>query len=108
LLFVRDLPISYHFRITDDRPELDDGALLEIDGKRVIDIDGIHPGKTGAGEITLVKGAHMMHIPYFNGPRAAVLMLYVEAPGGTITLFNTRSFPPRLHPCSRSISGEDA
>jgi len=84
-------PGTYRFQMI-----ADDGARLEIDGKSVIDLDGIHPGKSGSGEVTLIAGAHTMHIPYFNGPRAAVLMLYVEAPGETITLFNTRRFtPPR-------------
>jgi len=84
-------PGAYHFQMI-----ADDGARLEIDGKSVIDLDGIHPGKSGSGEVTLVAGPHSIHIPYFNGPRAAVLMLYVEAPGETTTLFNTRRFalPP--------------
>jgi hypothetical protein len=84
-------PGAYKFQMVSD-----DGALLEIDGKRVIDLDGIHPGKTGSGEITLAAGPHTVHLPYFNATRAAVLMLYVEAPGETTTLFNTRRFtPPR-------------
>jgi hypothetical protein len=84
-------PGTYHFQMI-----ADDGARLEIDGKRVIDLDGIHPGSSGSGEVTLIAGPHTMHIPYFNGPRAAVLMLYVAAPGETITLFNMRRFtPPR-------------
>lgn len=84
-------PGTYRFKMI-----ADDGARLEIDGKRLIDLDGIHAGKSGSGEVTLISGPHSMHIPYFNGPRAAVLMLYVEAPGKTITLFNTRSFAPPL------------
>jgi hypothetical protein len=84
-------PGTYHFQMI-----ADDGARLEIDGKNVIDLDGVHPGKSGSGEVTLIAGLHSIHIPYFNGPRAAVLILYVEAPGKTVTLFNTRSFtPPR-------------
>lgn len=82
-------PGTYKFQMISD-----DGARLEIDGKSVIDLDGIHPGKTGSGEITLGAGPHEIHIPYFNGPRAAVLMLYVEAPGGAITIFNTLNFAP--------------
>jgi hypothetical protein len=80
-------PGSYNFQMISD-----DGALLEIDGKRVIDLDGIHAGKTGSGEITLVAGPHTMHIPYFEGPRTAVLMLWVEAPGDKLRVFDTRSF----------------
>ena len=84
-------PGTYRFQMI-----ADDGARLEIDGNGIIDLDGLHPGKSGSGEVTLIVGPHTMHIPYFNGPRAAVLMLYVGAPGKTITLFNMRSFaPPR-------------
>ena len=72
----------------------DDGARLEIDGKVVIDLDGIHPGKTGSGEISLLAGPHTLHLPYFNGIRAAVLALYVESEGQTMTIFNTLNFAP--------------
>jgi len=80
-------PGSYKFQMI-----ADDGARLEIDGNTVIDLDGIHPGKSGSGEVTLIAGPHSIHIPYFNGPRAAVLILYVETPGKPTTLFNTRNF----------------
>jgi len=90
-------PGTYHFQMISD-----DGALLEIDGKRVIDLDGIHAGKTGSGDIALVAGEHTVHIPYFQGPRAAVLMLWVEAPGEVPTLFDTRNFvPPPAMPGGR-------
>lgn len=90
-------PGTYHFQMISD-----DGALLEIDGKRVIDLDGIHAGKTGSGDIALVAGEHAVHIPYFQGPRAAVLMLWVEAPGEVPTLFDTRNFvPPPAMPGGR-------
>jgi len=41
----------------------DDGARLEIDGKSVIDLDGIHAGKSGSGQVTLIAGPHTLHIP---------------------------------------------
>lgn len=82
-------PGNYEFQMISD-----DGALLEIDGKRVIDLDGIHPGTTKSGEITLAAGPHTVHIPYFQGPRAAVLMLWIKTPGETLSIFNTRNFSP--------------
>lgn len=94
------LGLDYYGRIWIARPGMyefqmisDDGALLEIDGKRVIDLDGLHPGISKSGEITLMAGPHIMHIPYFQGPgHAAVLALWVKPPGEAMTIFNTRSF----------------
>lgn len=88
-------PGIYEFQMISD-----DGALLEVDGKRVIDLDGIHAGTLRSGEITLVAGPHTVHIPYFQGPRAAVLTLWVKAPGEVMTIFNTQSFtpPPAVSP----------
>jgi hypothetical protein len=82
-------PGTYRFQMLSD-----DGALLEIDGKRVIEHDGIHAATTGSGEVTLGEGPHTLHVPYFQGPRAAVLTLEVAAPGKGMTIFNTRSFTP--------------
>jgi len=83
-------PGSYEFQMISD-----DGALLEIDGKPVIDLDGIHAGKMGSGQITLEAGPHTLHIPYFQGPIMAVLTVWVKAPGEPLTIFDTRSFAPQ-------------
>jgi len=68
----------YHFRVVSD-----DGSYLELDGRRVIDNDGIH-GPTSKGvSIHLEAGRHAFGLHYFQGPRDLVaVQLFVTPPGG--------------------------
>src|SRR5690606_24074050 len=47
----------------------DDGAKLFIDGKLVINNDGIHPPRAKEGTIHLTEGKHEIVVEYFQGPR---------------------------------------
>jgi hypothetical protein len=81
-------PGTYEFQMISD-----DGALLEIDGKHIIDLDGLHPGIAKSGEVNLKAGPHTMHIPYFQGPvPSAALALWVKAPNEAMMIFNMRNF----------------
>jgi hypothetical protein len=81
---------KYHFALTSD-----DGARLFVDGKRIIDNDGIHAPETTEGSIRLEAGMHHLRVPYFQGPREYVaLVLEVEPPGGKTRVFDTDDFPP--------------
>lgn len=71
----------------------DHGALLETDSKGAINLNRIDRGTTGSGEITFAIPPPM-HVPYFQAARAPVLMFWVNTPGETMTLPNTRSFTP--------------
>jgi alpha-L-rhamnosidase len=53
---------EYTFYITSD-----DGSKLLIDGKEIINIDGVHGMETGIGKIALLKGLHKIEIEYFEG-----------------------------------------
>lgn len=80
---------EYDFRLTSD-----DGAFLQIDDNRVIDLDGLHPAQTGEGRIQLDAGRHAMHLPYYEGtPYAVALSLWVRSPGEKEwNIFDLRNF----------------
>jgi alpha-L-fucosidase len=53
----------------------DDGAKLWIDGKLVIDNDGLHASQTKRGQAPLTKGYHRIEIAWFNATGGAALDL---------------------------------
>ncbi len=44
----------------------DDGSILWIDGKKVVNNDGLHSMKEVGGEVGLAKGYHEIRVDYFN------------------------------------------
>lgn len=81
----------YFFRLLSD-----DGANLFINGKRVIDNDGIHPPAPRVSSVDLTRGRHEMQVQYFQGPRFSVaLVLEYALPGNTyFEVFDTSRFLP--------------
>jgi hypothetical protein len=75
---------TYGFRLVSD-----DGSRLLIDGRTVIDNDGVHyPPKAMAGTAALTAGAHAVEVQYFKGPHyQAALQLSCTAPGGAEGVF---------------------
>ncbi|MFH0991405.1 MAG: family 20 glycosylhydrolase [bacterium] len=59
----------------------DDGSKLFIDGKEVINNDGMHTARELSGTITLAKGKHTLEVCYFQRAGARVLDLFIEGPG---------------------------
>jgi hypothetical protein len=85
-----ETPGSYRFLLTSD-----DGSRLYIDGKKLIDNDGLHVPETVASIVNLKPGIHEMRVSYFQGPRFHVaLMLDVVGPDGQQRAFNTQDFRP--------------
>jgi hypothetical protein len=84
---------EYNFQLTSD-----DGAVLQVDDKRVIDLDGLHVALTKEGHITLDAGRHTIHIPYYEGtPNAVALSLWVRTPGEKDwKIFDLREFEQPL------------
>jgi len=78
----------------------DDGAKLCIDGRLVINNDGIHPAIAASAAATLTRGSHSIAVDYFQGPRFTVaLVLAIARPGEPWRLFNTNeSSPPTIRP----------
>jgi hypothetical protein len=71
------MPGEYRFRMASD-----DGAILEVDDKRIINLDGIHPVNEGTGRMHLETGLHTIHVPYYQGaPISVALELWVKPPG---------------------------
>lgn len=79
----------------------DDGAKLYVDGKTVIDNDGLHAVMRQEGEKKLSKGAHRIRVSYFQGPRYQIaLVLGVRIPSDAAwRIFNMKEFrPPQQDP----------
>jgi len=45
----------------------DDGSRLLVDGKVVVDVDGVHPHQTKSAETELAAGPHRIVVEYFQG-----------------------------------------
>ncbi|MFO0865897.1 MAG: PA14 domain-containing protein [Gemmataceae bacterium] len=45
----------------------DDGSRLIVDGKTVVNNDGIHPKKSKSGSTKLKKGVHKVEVQFFQG-----------------------------------------
>src|SRR5580704_948594 len=94
--------IDYTGKFWVDKPGLygfslmsDDGARLYIDGREIIDNDGIHAPQDRAGSVELAGGIHRIRVSYFQGPRFQVaLVLQVAPPGEPLRIFSTDEFKP--------------
>ena len=84
-------PGTYRFALASD-----DGSILYIDGKRVIQNDRLHPVIEKTGKVRLKEGVHAIRVSYFQGPRFHVaLVLRVASPGdGDLHVFDTDDFKP--------------
>lgn len=81
---------KYKFILTSD-----DGSRLYVDGKKVVDNDGVHAPETADGSVKLDAGLHEIRVSYFQGPRFHVaLTLDVAGPDGVQRRFNTEDFKP--------------
>ncbi|GEM_PF-1282458 len=72
----------------------DDGAKFIIDGKTVIDNDGIHPPREKISSINLEKGLHEVEVQYFQGPRFQVALVLSLVENGRKVPFDIRRFAP--------------
>lgn len=60
----------------------DDGSILYLDGKKILDNDGTHFRKEMSVKIRMKEGDHDFRLEYFNGPDPAhVLSLMIEGEG---------------------------
>jgi outer membrane protein OmpA-like peptidoglycan-associated protein len=66
---------TYTFRLTSD-----DGSKLFIDGREVVDNDGIHGPGAADGEVELAAGIHDVRVQYFQGPREEVALILEWGP----------------------------
>lgn len=84
-------PGTYRFALLSD-----DGSILYIDGRRVIQNDKVHPVAERKGKVTLTRGPHTLRVSYFQGPRFHVaLVLRVAVPGSNrFLVFHAADFNP--------------
>jgi len=66
----------YTFIVTSD-----DGSRLYIDGKLVVDNDGIHAPQARQGRTRLTKGVHKITVGFMQGGGGVELDVQIEAPG---------------------------
>ncbi len=67
--------------IYDMRLWSDDGSLLYINGKQIIDNDGYHGTEMKEGRVGLKKGHHPFRLEFFQGGGGKMLSWNIKAPG---------------------------
>lgn len=83
-------PGQYNFALNSD-----DGSRLYIDGKLVVDNDGVHSQTMEEASIFLNPGNHTIRVEYFQGPRYDVaLQLFVTPPAAAQTIFSLADYRP--------------
>jgi len=84
-------PGTYQFALASD-----DGSMLYIDDKKIIDNDKQHPVIEKEGKVKLKIGVHRIRVSYFQGPRFHVaLVLRVAGPkDDELRVFHTDDFKP--------------
>jgi hypothetical protein len=55
----------------------DDGAILSIDGRDVINNDGVHRATARWTQVTLASGVRNFRVRYFQGPREHIALMLV-------------------------------
>ena len=87
-------PGEYRWELTSD-----DGSMLYIDDKLVIDNGGMHSAITLTGTTNLAGGIHTIRVPYFQGIKYRVaLILKIAGPGQDLRVFSTEEFKPPTDP----------
>jgi mono/diheme cytochrome c family protein len=71
-----DREADYDFTLTSD-----DGSRLLVDGKRVVDNDGLHGFEAKNGAVKLTPGSHKVTVEFFQADGGAALSVEVAAPG---------------------------
>jgi mono/diheme cytochrome c family protein len=74
--FKADAAGAYTFHVASD-----DGSRLSIDGKTVVDNDGVHATQSKSGTVELTKGVHKVVVDFFQGGGEQVLEVEIEGRG---------------------------
>ena len=85
-----ETPGVYRFSLLSD-----DGAKLYVDGRIIVDNDGLHPPMAREGGVKLKLGYHRIRVSYFQGPQFEVaLVLSLAAGEDKPRIFNMDEFLP--------------
>lgn len=68
----------------------DDGAVLYVDGAKVVDNDGVHTATAGTGMAQLKAGPHALRLDYFQAKGPVALQLFLLVDGRESLLVGTR------------------
>lgn len=63
----------------------DDGAVLKVDGKMVVDHDGLHSPSEKLGQVALARGPHLLEVVWFNKTGGSALAVSWGRIGGKVT-----------------------
>jgi outer membrane protein OmpA-like peptidoglycan-associated protein len=91
---------NYTWRLSSD-----DGSILWIDNKEIINNDGVHGTQETEGEVFLNKGNHTIKVWYFQGPAYEIsLQLFIKMPGSEdFEIFDLRKMNKKLLEASKKI-----
>jgi outer membrane protein OmpA-like peptidoglycan-associated protein len=93
---------KYKFRSTSD-----DGIIMWIDGKKVLELDSIHGPEDATGEVSLKAGAHAIKVWYFQGPANEIaIQLFITPPGGTEKIFSMKDYAGDSGKAFSDLGGE--
>lgn len=76
---------NYTFRLV-----ADDGAILYIDGDKVVDNDGVHASESRSGSRTLAAGVHSLRVDYLHTVGPVSLMVFLAVDGNESILVGER------------------
>lgn len=100
--FQVEKPGTWTWRIVSD-----DGSRLWIDGKEVIDNDGVHGMESKEGSIDLAAGPHPVKVWYYQGPATDLgIQLFVTPPGGDEQIFNIANYSKGLEKAVSAVKAE--
>ncbi|MGE3809155.1 MAG: c-type cytochrome [Gemmataceae bacterium] len=60
----------------------DDGTLLKIDGKLIVNNDGMHPPQEKGGDVTLRQGRHAIELGFVQGGGGHEMAVFWQPPNG--------------------------
>jgi len=86
--------------------ESDDGSVLEIDGRVVVDNGGQHGVLTRRGEVELSEGTHELRLRYFNMIFGGMVRMLWEPPGGPVGPVPAERLSPLPEPAPDSSRTE--
>ena len=59
----------------------DDGSKLYIDGKQIVNNDGLHGRREASGSVSLSEGSHTIKVTFFERTEGHILDVYYQGPG---------------------------
>jgi hypothetical protein len=91
---------AYRFELVSD-----DGSLLELDGRLLIDNGGYHPSRRAVREILLARGDHPIRINYFDAGDGGHIDAFIRRTGGLWpgVLSAVRLYPAPPGPALRAV-----